>query len=210
MESLSKIFGTEARVKIMRLFLLNKEQGFEVKEIAKRVRVSPASVRKEINILKNARFLSKHSFSKIEINRYDKKIKKKVSGFILNKNFPYLVKMENLLIDTEFLKNGDLAKRFKPVGKIKLFIVSGVFTQNEDSRADMLLVVDNIKRRNFDNIIRSLESEIGKELSYAVFDTQEFIYRMNMYDKLVRDIIDFPHKKIIDNAGLTELTKKVS
>ena len=52
-----------------------------------------------------------------------------------------------------------------------------------------------------------LEAEIGKELAYAVFDTPDFLYRANMYDKLVRDVIDFPHEKVLDIGILNQIPK---
>lgn len=58
-------------------------------------------------------------------------------------------------------------------------------------------------------MIKGLESEIGKELDYVVFDTKEFMYRMEMYDKLVCDILDYPHIKLFENPKLsTQFAKK--
>jgi hypothetical protein len=45
---------------------------------------------------------------------------------------------------------------------------------------------------------------VGKELRYAFFSTDEFKYRMSMYDKLVRDILDYPHKVLLDKLGILE------
>jgi hypothetical protein len=57
--------------------------------------------------------------------------------------------------------------------------------------------------------MRRLEAEIGAELVYAVFDTKEFIYRLNMYDKLVRDILDYPHEVLLQAKELsTQALKK--
>jgi hypothetical protein len=117
--------------------------------------------------------------------------------------------MKNFLIDADFMKREDLVDRFKPAGKVKLLLTSGVFRKDEESRVDFLLVGDNLKRGYLEQTIKSLEAEIGKELAYAVFTTEDFIYRLNMYDKLVRDILDFPYDKVIDNGQLsTYLLKK--
>jgi hypothetical protein len=72
----------------------------------------------------------------------------------------------------------------------------------------MLIVGDNIKRRKVEEEIRKLEAEIGVELAYAVFDSKEFSYRLNMYDKLVRDILDFPHEIILQAKELSTQTLK--
>ncbi len=45
--------------------------------------------------------------------------------------------------------------------------------------------------------ISVLESELGRELSYAIFDTNDFKYRVSMYDKLIRDVFDYPHERLI-------------
>ena len=67
-----------------------------------------------------------------------------------------------------------------------------------------------MKRGRIEGGIRKLEAEIGMELAYTVFDTKEFIYRLNMYDKLVRDILDYPHEVILQTKELsTQILKKV-
>jgi hypothetical protein len=209
-EILGKLFGGAAKVKIMRLFLLNPDRGYELKDVAVRSRVTGASARREVASLAAMGFVKRKNFTKeIEVGRSKKIRTKKVSGWIMNSDFHYITQIKNLLIDAEFLKKEDLITRFKPAGKIKLLITSGVFRQDEESRVDFLLVGDNLKRGYLDQTIKSLEAEIGKELSYAIFTTSDFLYRLNMYDKLVRDILDFPYDKVIDNGQLsTQLLKK--
>ncbi len=55
------------------------------------------------------------------------------------------------------------------------------------------------------NRVRVLEAELGKEIRYAAMSTQDFFYRLNMSDKLLRDILDYPHSIAFDrlNIGLT-------
>jgi hypothetical protein len=68
---------------------------------------------------------------------------------------------------------------------------------------DIFIVGDKLKKNVLQQIIKGLEADIGKELNYVVFDTDEFKYRLDMYDKLVCDSIDLPHEKIIDNGQLS-------
>ena len=82
-------------------------------------------------------------------------------------------------------------------------MVSGVFIKNKDTRVDLLIVGDKIKKSKVEEEVRKLEAEIGTELVYVVFDTKEFIYRLDMYDKLVRDILDFPHEVILQAKELS-------
>lgn len=184
-DTLGAIFNSPARVKIMRLFLLNREDLFTSGQIASWVNVTAPNVRKELATLLRAGF-----------------IKKKKDGFCFDAKFEYVDSLHGLLFGTEFVDQDDLAARFKRTGRIKLLLLSGIFNHSESARLDLLLVGDNLKRPAIERIVRSLEAEIGKEISYAAFESEEFLYRASMYDKLIRDIIDFPHEKVINAGGL--------
>lgn len=191
MEILGKILGGVGRVKMMRLFLLNKNKIFTPKDISLRTRVGIDGVRKEIRVLSSADF-----------------IKKKGNGYIFNSLFAYTKEFEGLLVTAETLSKEDVLTLFKRNGRLKFMLVSGIFIKNKDSRLDMLLVGDAMKKSKIEEAMRKLEAEIGVELSYAVFTTKEFLYRLNMYDKLVRDVIDFPHEVLFHSKDLSPLLFK--
>ncbi len=193
MEILGKIFNSTARVKIMRLFLTNNAQVFEAKDIAHRSRVNPALARKEISLLSSAGF-----------------VKKSKKGFIFNQAFAYAAQMEDLLAGKTDIDKGALAKKFKNIGKIKLLIVSGAFIKNKEARVDILIVGDKINKKKVEESVAKLEAELGTELAYAIFDTAEFIYRFNMYDKLIHDILDFPHEAVLESKELSTQSLKKS
>ena len=192
MEILSKLLGTPARVKLMRLFLLNQSKGFDNKEIVKRSRVSSSIVRREISLLSSVGF-----------------IKKRAEEWYFNGAFKYTKEFERLLITSDTLDKEVILNDFKKVGKLKLLLVSGLFIKKDDSRVDMLIVGDKLNKGKIEKEIKKLEAEIGKELVYALFDSKEFNYRLSMYDKLVRDILDFPHEVIFQTKELsTQALKK--
>ena len=132
-----------------------------------------------------------------------------MNGYILNEQFPYLQALRNFLINSTPLAQNEIMKRLAPAGALKLVIVAGVFIQNWDSRVDILIVGDKINDRKLDTAIRSLESEVGKELRYVVFPTKEFQYRLNVYDRLVRDVLDYPHQTVVDRLGSWDAPRKL-
>jgi len=71
----------------------------------------------------------------------------------------------------------------------------------------LTIVGDRLDKKMIDIEVKKIESEIGKELRYAVFDTEEFMYRLKMYDKLIRDLLDYPHTKIINKLSHPELNR---
>ncbi|HLP86311.1 MAG TPA: hypothetical protein VK153_00310 [Candidatus Paceibacterota bacterium] len=204
METLAKLFGGQARVKIMRLFLLNNSSSFEIEDIVSRSRVMKNNVRKEINVLAAMDFIKE----KIITKEGYRGAKKKVTVWSLNPGFQYLDPLRDILVEPSLLLQEDLPQRFRQAGKIKLMLVSGVFIGDDKSRADVMIVGDKLKKNILQQVIKSLEAEIGKELDYVVFDTEEFKYRLDMYDKLVCDIIDLPHEKLIDNGQLSTYISK--
>jgi len=189
MEILGKILGNSARVKIMRLFLLNRGKGFPSKEVVKRSRVNPLMVRRELRLLASIGFIKKRSAVSTD--------------WYFNSLFKYGEEFENLLLSSDTLSKQTILDNFKKAGRIKLIIISGVFIKSHDSRVDLLIVGDKIRRSKIEEGIKKIEAEMGVELAYAVFDTKEFIYRLNMYDKLVRDILDYPHEVVLQAKELS-------
>jgi hypothetical protein len=57
MEALERLFNGAERVKILRLFILNPERSFTVKEIAKRSKVSLLLTRREISLFEHIGFV---------------------------------------------------------------------------------------------------------------------------------------------------------
>lgn len=203
MEILSRLFGGEAKVKIMRLFLFNPDTIFEIGAIAERVKEDPARVRKEILGLEKISLVKKRIVGKAEVKNGRKTETRVTSyGYYLNQNFSYLSPLQNFLINAKPLQPKEIVKKISQLGTIKLLVIAGVFIQDYESRVDLLVVGDNIKKTHLENLVKTLEAEIGKELKYAYFNTADFTYRMSMYDKLIRDILDYPHEKIVNKLGL--------
>jgi hypothetical protein len=115
--------------------------------------------------------------------------------------------LRNLLVDSGGMQIPDISARFNGAGKITLFITSGIFMHDDDRLIDLMIVGDRLDKKMIDIEIKKIESEIGKELRYAVFDTEEFLYRLKMYDKLIRDLLDYPHTKVVSKINHPELTR---
>ena len=203
---LEKLFGSSARVKIIRLFLLNPETLFGFREISRRAKVNSYSLRREILVLKNIDFIKQKEEKIDELiklkNGKIKNRKKKIQGLRLNSLFPFLQPLKNLVITAAPLDKEKLIKKLNSIGRMKLIILSGVFTQSEDSKVDLLLAGDSIRRNALERLLKRIEAETGKELTYAAFSTNEFLYRFGMYDRFVRDVLDYPHEKILNKLNI--------
>jgi len=201
MESLSKLFGSEAKVKIMRLFLFNKDKIYSKSDIRRKSKVALGVMGKIIGQLQKAGLIKKRNFIKEE-KKGKKSVRKKTMGWMLNQECSYFKTLQNLMIENNLLAPEQIIKILNRAGKLKLVIISGIFIQDWDSRVDMLIVGDKLKMKKLEGAMQKIESNIGKELTYAVFETSEFLYRLKIYDKLIRDILDYPHEKILKKIEL--------
>lgn len=206
MDTLGKIFGNTAKVRLMRLFLFNPKSIFDLEDLSQKTKSSQDTTRKEVKALEESKMIKPRSFLKeVKIsNSKSLKVskKKRTRGWLLNKTFSYIKPLQSFLIYTSLLQDRDIIRRLRNTGNVKLLIISGVFIQEPESRVDLLLVGDGLKKNIIERAIAGIESELGKELTYAFFETKDFNYRLGIYDKLIRDILDYPHKKLINRLGL--------
>ncbi|KKW36441.1 MAG: hypothetical protein UY81_C0027G0007 [Candidatus Giovannonibacteria bacterium GW2011_GWA2_53_7] len=205
---LGKLFGSPARVKLMRLFLMNPEDIFDTPEIVKRSKVGVVLTRKELRLLLEIGLIKEKSFIKLHPRKNgngkpEEFEKKKASGYVLDVQFPFLASLRSLATEIAIGKD-DVAARFKNVGQIKLLIIAGIFLDEPDSRADILIVGDKLKRTLIENLLRRLEAELGKELTYGILETAEFEYRYGIYDKFIRDVIDYPHQIVVNKLNILQ------
>lgn len=204
MDTLAQLFGSATRVKLMRLFLFNPDIAFSLGESSRRVKVVSSEVRKEIARLISAGVVKKRSVIREIHPKRSKGTIRKVHelGYGLDPRFLYLQSLKNLLITVSLHADESLIKKFASVGKLKLLIASGVFIQEWDTRVDLLVVGDELNMTRLEAVMKIIESEIGKEISYSAFDTEDFEYRLGIHDRLIRDILDAPHTTLIDRLGL--------
>lgn len=205
MDTLVKLFGSSAKVKVVKLFVFNPDDAYDVQQIAERAKESATKVRKEVSNLEKMDLIRRRVFYKTTVRRKAGKrvpVRVKTSGWTLNPTFEYIVPLQQFLIALNRVSPRDISRKVQRAGSMKLVIASGVFIQDPESRIDLLLVGDHIKRGALENTIKGIEAEIGKEIRYAVFETPDFQYRLGLYDKLIRDILDFPHEKIVNKLGI--------
>jgi hypothetical protein len=201
MELLIRLLGGAERVKIMRFFLHHEDQVVSLHSVSEKTKSKSALVRKELTLLSSIGFIEKKRTKTVVTTGTGKKSSskvKEVNGYKLNTLFPHNQALKDLLFDFQLLDKRELASRFKPIGRIKLFMVSGIFIGEPKSRVDLLIVGEAIKRPKAEKILELLSAEIGREVIYSIMDTEEYEYRAKMYDKFIRDILEMSHETIID------------
>lgn len=204
--ALEKLFGSSARVKIIRLFLSNSENLFSLEDVSRRAKVLTPVARRELSLFKGIGLVKqKEQIVDEPFKLKDGTIKikkKKFNGYFLNALFPFVHALRNLVINAAPVDKEAMIKEINTIGRIKLIVFSGIFTNSENSRVDLLLVGDAMKETKLDKVLKNIEAEIGKEIVYAVFKTDDFMYRLGMYDRFIRDILEYPHEKAVNKLNI--------
>ena len=188
----------------MRFFLHHEDVIVSLREISEKTKTKAAAARKELTALSAIGFVEKKRTRTVTTTGVGKKATSKVKevvGFKLNPEFPHNQALKDLLFDFQLLDKRELANRFKVVGRLKLFIVAGVFTGNAQSRVDLLIVGEAIKKPKAEKVLEALSAELGRDVVYSIMDVEEYDYRYKMYDRFIRDIVDLPHEVVIDKLS---------
>ena len=184
---LSKLFGSPARVKLLRLFLFNPLLSFTAADAAARCRVPLKAAQAEFSLFKKIDFVRRG--------------RGRSAHYSLNSAFSHVLALQNLLLNAP-MRASEIYDRVRDTGILKLIVVGGVFMGEWEVGVDLLIVGDRIKDEKLRHNIRLLESDIGKEIRYTLLSSDEFFYRLNMNDHLVRDVLDYPHRIVFDKLDI--------
>lgn len=174
----------------MRLFLFNPNTSFTHQDIIDRSKIATEKLKKELAFLNSVKLIKR-------AKRANNK-----NSWSLNEKFPFLIEFQRLLLETSLLNRSDMLKKMAKTGRVKVLILSGLFKEIWEARIDMLIVADNVKATALDSVIKTIEAEVGREIRYCALDSQDFKYRLGVGDRLIRDVLDYPHEIVIDRIGV--------
>ncbi|MBI2122402.1 MAG: hypothetical protein HYT98_04795 [Candidatus Sungbacteria bacterium] len=198
------------KVRILRIFMRNSAELLPLEEIVRRSGLQQPIVRNElkkflrIGVIKQKRIALKQTIS--PILKRDRVLKfriRKVLVYFANPNFELLSELRFLFTRASIASKQKIIKKIRSLGKgVKLAVISGIFLNNDNCRTDLLVVGNGIKRGRFERFLGGVEANLGKPVRYTLMDTKEFSYRMDMYDKFLRDILEYPHEKLINKLRI--------
>jgi len=197
-DPLAILFGSAARVKLLRFFLFNPSKSFLFDDISKRAKLVRRTARTEMSALERAGVIKQKSVF-MEVPEKAKKLK--AVAYTLNKDFPELAALQTFLFETAPIDGKNLLKHLRQAGPLDFVGIAGVFERDFEQRLDVLLAMKNLSQPKIEKAIRSLEAEIGVEIRYSAMTSEELIYRVGMYDKLTRDFFDYRHQILVDKIG---------
>lgn len=200
---LEKLFESVPKIRVIRVFVRNPDSSFQCAEIQEKTQLKRATARAEIKKLLNIGLI-RESVVRIETGQKRKGRQgfRKATVYQADKQFPLFTELRDLIAKAAVSEPNKLFRRIKGIGRVRLAVISGVFLGNDNSRTDLLIVGDGINKRKLQSFLTDTESELGKAIHHTVMESDEFQYRMDMYDRFLRDILEYPHEKLIDKFNL--------
>ncbi len=184
METLATLLGGEARLRLLQLLLWHPGTSFTVDQLAVKSKLKPEVIRKELGVLVAAKI------ARVKPERGKR-------AWTLLPRLALLPELKSLLAAHAALHQSEIVRRVKAAGRVRYLVVAGLFI-NKESRVDILAVGDKLKKPIIERLIADLEAALGRELTYAVLGTEDYLFRLHSSDRFVRDILDYPHLVLID------------
>ena len=160
-DPLAILFGSQARVKLLRFFLFNPSIDFTFDEISKRAKLVRRTARTELNALERAGVIKRRQIYQQLPGRAKKS---RVYAYTIDKNFPELQALQTFLFETAPIDGKTVLKHLRKAGPIDFVAVAGVFVREFEQRLDVILAMKKLSETKIENAIRALEAELGIEI----------------------------------------------
>lgn len=220
---LEQLFGSKTRTKLLKLFLLNPQEAFFIRELTRKIDTQINSVRRELQNLQECDIVEvvqitddmlkldgvraeEKNFEAVTESKKstaaDKQAKK---YFRMNTNFVLYTELRNLFLKSPLLFQNEFIRELKNFGTIDFAMMTGFFVDRNDVTVDLLIVGD-VTRPKLVKLIASFEKELEREINYTTMTTEEFIYRKSLTDRFLFQILEGKRIVIIDRLAQTPVS----
>lgn len=186
---IEKLFGSKTRAKLLQLFYENPDKSFYVREMTRVIDEQINSVRRELTNLESIGIIKNENF--------DNKI-----YYSANSKHPFYRPMIEIFSKkTEMTREKDVRESTwedycRPV---KNYLKGLIVTNRLPGQDGVdLLIVGNDKTKKLTRWAEVIEKKMGKPINYVILSTDDFIYRKNVRDRFILDVLEMEISEIID------------
>ncbi len=192
---LEHFFGSKTRLKLLQIFFRSPERPFYVRELSRLAEVQLHAIRRELANLEDVGLLTIATgvvHDAEETGNERSKYYRLNTDFLLFEELRSLVAKAHLLEEKVFID--DLKNKG---GLIKLFLLTGQFTNDERVTTDLLLVGD-IKVVTVEKMISEFEKNLDKSIRYTIMDENEFNERREIGDLFLYTLLEAKRRVVVD------------
>ncbi len=181
------LFGSKARARLIRFFLLNPGVEFGTAEVSEKTMIPRAEATRELTRLAKMKLIVERT-------------RKGHRCFVVNEAFPFYTELKSLVSKLNVHAQSQVFRKIKIIGEVKLILISGLFLNYPKSKVDMVLVVNNVNRTKLKHAIAHLEAEVGKEIRFVLMNSEELHYRLNMLDRFFIEFLEAPYEEVTNKV----------
>lgn len=202
---LEHIFGSETRLKLLRIFLHNPEESFYVRELVRRLHTQIHAVRRELMNLERfglIREMPAPAGDPTEDSPKGPKSQRKY--YAADKSHIMFPELKALIVKADLLTRDDLVRKIKQSGTVTLLILTGRFVGQTEASTDML-VVGLVNKNALKTLIADCEREFGHEINYTLLTPREYKYRREVTDRFLYEILEGKKIVLVDSVNGTKV-----
>ena len=196
-DNIKKLFGSNTRTKLLGLFLNSPSEPYYVREITRLIDEQINSVRRELTNLEEIGLVQKFERDRkvyYQLGETSDLLKPLRMIFCqlddqAENSYPGVVGSVDWLEEIAGIKTS-----------LKTLILAGSFLDDDQSEFDMILIGNN-NRNKLSRWAQNLETRLGRELHYVIFDQKDFEYRLSAKDKFVTNVFKSKYEVIFDESG---------
>lgn len=192
---LNALFGSEARAKILNLFLLHPEQKYYLSQITRELKLTLGVVRREVESLVKFELITTEKNP--EIGSGKKITIDEQNYFSANKNFILYPEIKALFVKAQILSSQKFINGLQKISQPKFLALTGLFTNQPEAQTD-ILIVGRVSRPAFLKLIKDLEKDLGREINFTIMDEREFYYRREIMDIFLYNVLAGKNIILID------------
>lgn len=114
--------------------------------------------------------------------------------------FPLYPELKNLMLKSYLLVNKKFVSTLKSIGQISYLTLTGFFTGAENVKTDVL-IVGKVNRKKLNTLVNRMQNEFSHPVRYTIMSKKEFIYRNDLTDKFLYEILEQRRIVLIDKLG---------
>jgi predicted transcriptional regulator len=187
---LKEIFSSNARVKLLKIFLLNPDEEFFIRELTRKLDEQINSIRRELDNLKKVGLLKS-------------KMRNRKKYYYVNKDFIIFSELRDIFIKGSG-NDQQMARKISKMGDVDFLLLSGVFIGKQSS-TDLLLVGEVDKRKLQEYLDDNVNQD--KDVKFTIISKKDFLYRLECKDKFIHDLFQDEKNIVLVNKLKKELEK---
>lgn len=193
------LFGSKTRVKLLHLFLNNPGKSFYVREITRLIDEQINSVRRELSNLMDVGVITS--------SNADNKL-----YYEINQLYEHYIPFRAIFTDQKYEPGAgkqkavdqtpaEWASSLHKLHGARVVVAAGALVSGSASPLDLLIVGD-IASQKVTDLVKSIEANEARELTYTTMKYDEFYYRLSVRDRFTSAMLTNKHVVLLDTDNI--------